>query len=507
MVRRGEVTIARTVEGSWHDALVPRADLLEETPGAPIMHADGSEVAVFAQAFGPFRSYRREVRRVDEVVTETITYQLVVPWFTWLFAVPVRRAVAHPSADQQGHWWAPPDRLSERQVSLLGLLAVATMIATFANTLFTQTSTFAADSFGVGSRALGAAGAVVRLGVVFSLPFAVLADRVGRRHAIVLLAWITPIASALGAITPNFGLLVASQTIARPLGIALAFIAGVAATEEMPRNSRAYALSVLAMAAGFGAGVAVMALKFCDFGSNGWRAVYVLSLVWLPVAVSLTRHLRETRRFETQHTVAPPLPRSRLLITCAVAMWSNLFIAASSYFQNNYLDKVRHYSGGGIALFTMLTVTPASIGLIVGGRMADLVGRRRLIAICTPTSTALLVMGFSVGGPLMWASALCGGLLAGMAYPALQVYRTELFPTGNRGMANAITTTVALFSGSIGILLVGLLRSLDWSYGSVMALLAVGQMIAVLIAWHFYPETAHLELEEINPDDPTITTR
>ena len=244
------------------------------------------------------------------------------------------------------------------------------------------------------------------------------------------------------------------------LGIALAFIAGVAAIEEMPRNSRAYALSVLAMAAGFGAGVAVVALRVCDTGPQGWRIVYVMALLWLPVSVSLSRHLRETRRFEKLHTVAPPLPRNRLALTCAVALTSNLFIAASSYFQNNYLDKVRHYSGGGIALFTTLTVTPASIGLIAGGRLADVVGRRRLIAWCTPASTALLVLGFWVGGPLMWLTALGGGILAGMAYPAMQVYRTELFPTGNRGVANAITTTTALVSGSVGILIVGVLRDL-----------------------------------------------
>lgn len=509
-MRRSETTIERVVDDAADIArsLEPRVDLLEETPGTPLEHADGSSVAVFAQAYGPFHTYRREVRVADSVCTETITYRLSVPWFTWLFAWPVRRTLRNRPADGASTgWWAPPDRLSERQVNLLGLLAVATMVATFANTLFTQTATFAADSFGANSRALGAAGAIVRLGVVISLPFAVMADRIGRRYTIVLLAWITPIISALGAIAPNFGTLVASQTIARPLGIALAFVAGVAATEEMPRNSRAYALSVLAMAAGFGAGVAVMALKFADIGPNGWRVVYVLALVWIPVAVSLGRHLRETRRFETQHDVAPPLPRRRLAATCAVALTSNLFIAASSYFQNNYLDKERHYSGGGIALFTILTVTPASVGLIAGGRLADQFGRRRLIAVCTPLSTALLVAGFSVGGSLMWLSALGGGLLAGMAYPAFQVYRTELFPTGNRGMANAITTTIALLSGSVGILVVGVLRDHGWSYGKVMALLSVGQLTAVAVAWIAYPETAHLQLEDINPEDPAISER
>ena len=54
----------------------------------------------------------------------------------------------------------------------------------------------------------------------------------------------------------------------------------------MPRSSRAYALSVLALAGGLGAGVAVVALRLADIGANGWRLIYLLSLVWLlPVIV------------------------------------------------------------------------------------------------------------------------------------------------------------------------------------------------------------------------------
>ena len=131
------------------------------------------------------------------------------------------------------------------------------MSAAFANTLFTQTANFAADAFGVGDRGQGIGGAIVRLGVLIALPFAVLADRVGRRRIIVLTAWLAPLFCAVGAFAPNFWLLVASQTIGRPLGIALALVATVAAAEEMPRNCRAYALSLLAMAAGLGAGIAV----------------------------------------------------------------------------------------------------------------------------------------------------------------------------------------------------------------------------------------------------------
>ena len=341
--------------------------------------------------------------------------------------------------------------------------------------------------------------------MVIALPFAVLADRVGRRRTIVLLAWLTPLFCALGALAPTFGMLVATQTVARPLGIALALLAGVAAAEDMPRNSRAYAVSVLAMSAGLGAGVAVASLRLADIGDDGWRFVYLLSLVWLPIAVSLSRHLTETRRFETVHPISPRLDRRRLALIASVALFANLFVAPASFFQNRYLDDIRGYSGGGIALFTLATGTPASLGLIVGGHLADAVGRRKLIAVCTPISTVCIVAAFFFAGPAMWAVSLAGGFMAAMAYPAFAVYRAELFPTGNRGTANGLVTATALLSGSVGILLVGSLRDRGAEFGPLIAALGVGQLLAAYIAVRHYPETAHLELEQLNPGDPLVS--
>jgi MFS family permease len=485
-------------------APTPRDDLLREARDTGT-GGDGT----FSQAHGPFRHYRRTLTTLDDgSVQETVEYRLHVPGWGWLFRYPIGRAVRTPrQPGANSPWWAPPDQLTARQAAALALLATAAMSSAFANTIFTQTATFAADSFGISDKGLGWAGAVVRVGVVIALPFAVLADRLGRRRTIVLLAWLTPICCSLGAIAPSFWMLTATQTVARPLGIALSMLAGVAAAEDMPKNSRAYALSVLAMAAGLGAGVAVAALRLTDLGAQGWRLVYVLSLLWLPVAVSLGRNLDETRRFETVHRISPRMNRRRLGLIALVALTSNLFIAPVSYFQNNYLDKVRGYSGGGIALFTLITATPASIGLILGGRWADVGGRRRVIAICTPISTALVVALYFSSGAAMWGMALAGGIIAAMSYPAFAVYRAEMFPTGNRSWANGLVTTVSLLSGSLGILLVGLLRDHGARYGTVMAVLAIGQLASALLAYRYYPESAHLELEQLNPEDPLVSER
>ncbi len=499
-----------TLTSVWADhspeaqlATHPRHDILTEARAE-----DGS----FLQAHGPFRRYRRTlVASLDGdagTVTETITYRLSIPWFGFLFALPMRHALRHRRPDgAPSPWWAPPDQLDERQARTLALLAMASVAATFANALFTQTANFAADTFGISNTGQSIGGAIVRLGVLFSLPFAVLADRLGRRRTIVLTAWLAPLLCALGTLAPNFWVLVATQTVGRPMGIALALLAAIAAAEDMPRNSRAYAVSVLAMAAGFGAGVAVAALKLADLGDEGWRLVYLLSLIWIPVAISLMRHLLETRRFETVHRIAPPLHRRRLLLVATVALASNIFVAPASFFQNRYLDDIRGYSAGGIALFTLTTGTPASLGLILGGRAADRFGRRALILVATPISTAFIVGGFATHGTAMWICSLMGGFSAALAFPAYAVYRAEMFPTGNRGRANGLITATALLSGSIGILLVGYLRDRGLSFGEVIGLVAIGQLVAAALAFRCYPETAHLELEQLNPEDPVISER
>jgi MFS family permease len=465
----------------------------------------------YEQLEGPFTAYRRDLERAGDKWTESTVYRWSLPWFAWLLALPIRLQLARrwsaPGHDRKRHepgrtpWWAPPDRLDPRQLDVLGLLAAASMSSAFINTLFTQTVNFAADDFGIGDTGVGVGGSIVRAGIVFALPVALLADRVGRRRVVTAVAVAAPLVSAAGAFAPNFSFLVATQTVGRPLGLALDFLVAVVAAEEMPRNSRAYAVSVLAMASGLGAGFAVMALPLTDLGESAWRFVYLIGLLWLTVAVSIARHLPETRRFERPHAIAPRIDRRRFTSLGAVALLSNVFVAPASLFQNGYLEDVRGFSGTTIAVFTLTTATPAGIGLILGGRSADLHGRRRVVAAALPLAAALVVVFYSVGGPLMWLSVFAAGVVGGVVYPALAVYRTELFPTGSRSLAAGLLTAAALAGGIAGLLGTGRLLDAGWPHGRVMVLLAAAQIVVVAIVLRWYPETAHRELEELNPVD------
>jgi len=490
----------------------PRRDLVLEqqvdaaridTPDRDPTDHDDSDGAryTFEQQHGPFRDYRRSVTRDGNRWIETTHYSLVLPWFRWLFAYPVRATLIRRGRPATSSWWLPPDVLSQRQVLVLGLLAAASMSSAFVNTVFTQTVPFAAADFGIGNRGIGIAGSVVRAGIILSLPAAILADRLGRRRVIAVTAWLAPLITALGALAPNFTILVITQAVGRPMGLALAFLVAVVAAEEMPRTCRAYAVSVMAMASGLGAGIAVMALPLADLSRGGWRLVFLVSIAWLVVAVDISRRLPETERFSQRPARTQRLDRFRFVLLAIVAISANLFVAPASFFQNVYLRELRGYSAALIAVFTVVTATPAAIGLILGGRMADQRGRRRLIALTLPLSTVFIVAAFSVPGAPMWLSAFAGGFLGSVAYPAMAVYRAELFPTGSRGKVAGLLSAVALLGGIVGLLVAGALLEGTWAFGQVMAVLGIGQFITVAVIMLGYPETARRSLEDLNPAD------
>lgn len=502
-MRGGGSTVTRV----WPDDPDVRRRL--EHARADLVTERRADDGTFHQLTGPFTGYERRLETGPEGIVERTRYRLAIPWFGWLFRLPVRAVIArrsHPPT--RGHatwhrtpWWAPPDQIDSRQALVLGLLAAASMSSAFINTLFTQTAQFAADDFGVDDFGFSVAGAVVRAGIVVALPFAVLADRMGRKRVIRLVAWAAPIVTALGALAPSFPLLVATQAIGRPLGLALDFLVAVVVAEEMPRNSRAYAVSVMAMASGLGAGIAVSALPLADLAQDSWRLVYLVTLIWLFVAVDISRRLPETVRYERPHVIAPPLHRRRFTTLAMVAVFANFFVAPASYFQNRYLREIRGFDAGMISLFTLTTATPAALGLVIGGRLADVRGRRHLIAVAIPVATILVVGSFVVDGAPMWFSAFGGGFVGGIAYPALAVYRAELFPTGNRGRAAGLLTASALLGGIGGILLVGSLLDRGGAYGEVIGIVSLGQLVVVAVVLLRFPETAHQELEALNPED------
>jgi len=404
--------------------------------------------------------------------------------------------------------FAAPEPLTSRQKTVLKLLWLASLPAAYVNTVFTQTVAYASSEFNISEQGQGLAAAIVRWGVVIAIPLAALADRIGRRKIIISLAWLAPLVISLGAFAPSFAVLVATQTVGRPLGISLTVFVLVFATEEMGTNTRAWALSILAVGSGVGAGSAVGAIPLAGISDTSWRLVYLIGIGWLAVAYVLTRSLPETTRFlalheeQIHHTdVETHIHRDRLWMQITVAVLTNVFVATASIFQSRYLKDVREYSALEISLFITITTIPATVGLVAGGRLADKVGRKIVAVATVPTGTMLYALSFTTHGVAMWFFAIVGGILLGISYPAMAVFRSELFPTAHRNMGSALIMVASLIGGSVGLIGAGVLLDNGMSYGRVMTTFALGPvLVAVLVALR-YPETAHLELETINPED------
>jgi MFS family permease len=509
-------SVTRTVDAAELDRLLtPRRDIVAERPASPADGEGGPDgdqdegdaapapaAARFVLDQGPLVHYERTVTVSGDSVTEEFDFRLPPGTWPFLLTWPFRHALRHPRADGRLPWWYPPQRPDPRGATVLGLLATLSLIVGYHGTLLTQTMTFAADEFGAGSAAQGDALASVRVGGALAIALGALADRRGRRLVLSLALLVCIGSTVLGALSPNLVVLAATQSVNRGAWAGASLLLAIIAAEEMPAGARAYALSLLAMSGALGAGVALWVLPVADLGVSAWRALYVLPLVFVPVVFRFGGLIPESRRFVRTHRNVPLAGHyARLVLIAGSSFLFNVFGAPQSQFRNEFLRDERGMSAALISLFVIVTSTPASIGLVVGGRLADTRGRRMVGATAVSLGTVLIALSFVVSGPGMWVAALVGGIVMAAVVPAITVYGPELFPTSLRGRTSGIISMTAMAGSIVGLTSAGRLEEAVGSFGGALAVLAIGPLLMAIVVLAWFPETARRELEDLNPED------
>lgn len=454
------------------------------------------EPGVYECADGPMRRYRR--------TGDTVEFALAVPFFAWLFVLPVKQQLRRQLREGTAAmpWWAPADRLDQRSATVLGALSGISILDGYLGTSITQTLTYVADGFGVeGDGPQGLTLAFVRIAILVALPIVALADRRGRRRLLLMCAFAGIACSVLTALTPSLALFAVTQTAGRGFTTALSILTVVVAAEEMPAGARAFAASVTSMSSALGAGLCVMVLPLADIGDDGWRLIFVLPILGIPLVRAVGRHLPESKRFVATHAATPHARRDRLRLLAVAAFLIQIFAAPVSQLQNEFLRDERDFSAATISIFTILTSTPAGLAVLAGGHLAEVRGRRAVAAVGLAGSSVLLAAMYLADGPAMWALSLGGTMLAGMTVPALRVYGPELFPTGLRAGTGGLLVLAGVLGSAAGVLSAGLLSDALGGLGRAMALLAIGPLVVTALILTRYPETAHLELEDLNPED------
>ena len=489
--------------------VTPRDDVVLEQLADDDDRSNGAGQAQhLTQAEGPFEHYDRRVEPLaDGTVRETVDFAL--PPGTWrpLLNLAVKGSLRRPAKAGRMPWWAPTQRLDARSAQVLGLCASLAIVTGYVGTLLSQTMTFAADEFHIGNTAQGNVLAAARVGGVLAVGLTALADRKGRRRLLQATLLICIGSNLLGAVTPNLLGLAVSQIVNRGAWAAAAILLGIIVAEEMPAGARAYAVSLLAMTGALGAGVALWVLPVADLGVRAWRILYVVPLLMLPLVLTGCRRLPESRRFERPHlSLSLRDHAGRLALLAGSAFLLNVFMGPVTQFRAEFLRDERGFSAAGVALFAALTSTPAGIGIVVGGRLADTHGRRVVGAVATAVGTALIATQFGLSGPTMWAAATTGAIIFAAHVPAVTVYGPELFPTSLRGRANGILSLTAMGGSVVGLLAAGRMADAFDSFAPAMLILAAAPLAMAFLIITRYPETAKRELEDLNPDDRAVVS-
>jgi MFS family permease len=415
--------------------------------------------------------------------------------------------LARIGPDTHVPFWFPPDQLDQRAVVALSRLATLGFVLGYTTILISQTITYAAEEFGANKSAQGIALASVRADVLIALPLAFLADRRGRRWLAVNGTIAACALSAAGALAPNLLGLTMAQVFARGATNACLVITGVMLAEEMPAGARAWATSLVTMAGAVGGGLCVLLLPVADISRGSWRALYVLPLVFIPLVARAARDLRETHRYEVHAQRQRPAHlwqvflthRGRFLLIAGSGLLLALFTTPASQFQNEFLRTERHFNGAEISLFVTLTSIPGAIGIFVGGRLAER-GRRAVGAFAIFVGSAATVLQFHSYGALLYAWSIVASIVGAAAVPALAVYGAELFPTEARGAANGGIGFASRVGSVIGLVVAGQLGD-RIGLSRAFTYLAVGPLLLTVLILVAYPETAHRELEDLNPED------
>ena len=515
----------------------PTGTVISEPDAAPEPPTPGPRApeAVFRATGGPFAHYRRTVevlerRNEDCVVRQRISYRLSVPVWGWFLTPLANRELRRPRSDGTQPVWAPAERLDPRSGQVLGVLCLLAVVAGYLGTLLSQTITFAFDEFDAGLATQGNTLAAVRVGVLIALALVFLADRRGRRPVLLFSATAGCLIAAAGAVSVGVWSYGASQMVSRSLSTAMFVLLVVISAEEVPAGSRAYAVSVLTLAAGLGSGMVVWLLPLADLGLRAWRILFLAPLLALPLLVFCARRLPESRRFqggqkrpEESASRGPPVVtgrtdrsvtggraerrtrRARRLTLLGIgALLFSMFSAPASQFLNEFLRSERAFSASDITVFQLSINTPAAIGVLIGGRFSDVRGRRRIAAVGLVAAAVFIVLRYAQDGWPMWMWGVLAGIFGAATVPVMGAFGGELFGTSSRARSNGQITVLGVLGSVIGLQIVGRFTDAGGDFWHVFAMVGGAPLALALLVLLRFPETASRALEDLNPEDQNL---
>jgi MFS family permease len=390
----------------------------------------------------------------------------------------------------------PPVRSDVRIVVLTSVMAYVQGYA------FAQASNnvpFIRQSLGESAAQMSLLLAITRMGAIAAVVLSLFGDRGGRRRILLVSYTVMVLASAATATSSSAVLFTMWQSIVRMAGSAMSVVAMVMLAEVLQPGLRAYGIAIFGAAASFGAGSALVIVPINDLGPGMWRVLFALTLAGLAVLPALIRRVGESPLFEIgapRSALWEPMVGSARRRFWPIAVLSFLAAAfsavASSFAMERLVDNIGLPTGAAV-LVLAVGGTVGGIGFLVGGRLADVWGRRPTAVVALLSAGVGGVGMFRLEEPgLLIVAAALSGFGAFAFVPALGALRNEVFPTRMRATAvtwlnsaGVIGAVSGLAAGKYLIGSLGLSATVTW--------LSIGMLVAALLVV-LVPETRGLAL-------------
>lgn len=351
----------------------------------------------------------------------------------------------------------PPRPLERREWGALALFAVIALVQGWTGAVITHVLPFVQRDYAMSDRAVFDLMTTIRVASLGAIAFSWWGDHRGRRIPLLVGVALLPAANLAAAFVDGPGAIAATQAAARIGAIAIGALALVVLVEEVGDAVRGYAVGIYALVGSAGTGLGLL-LRPLGSEGDGWRLLFALSALPLLTFPLMVRRLRESRAFvrrEHRPALLTVLRRGharRFWPMAGLAFAVSAFTSPAANLALLRLEQDLGWSAGGASLLLAVTAAPGVVlGVLIGGRMADVLGRR-------PTEALAIICG--VGGGVAFY-LLDGGLSMGLGIfvsnlgafafgPAFAAHRAELFPTGVRATAGAWIVNASILGGIAG---------------------------------------------------------
>ncbi|WP_427919189.1 MFS transporter [Streptomyces sp. cg40] len=358
--------------------------------------------------------------------------------------------------------------------------------------------------------------AVFLLGWGLSFIWGPIADRYGRRPAMIGSILTFSVFTALAGAAPNIWIFMACRFLAA-VGVGGEWaLAGTAVAESVPERLRVRLGGLLHSATYLGA-ILTGVLYLAAGHALGWRGMFLIGLAPALLVLFLRLGVKEPERFETHRrqttgetgqgstslwaplrTILRPPYRTRtwvnllLLVVCAMGLWAGATFGATA------VTTMAHATGRGDATrlasqITLLGAVSTMIGCWCVPSLARRLGRRGALVLLYLLMVIGIAGSYAYAYPrnditafFLFAPVLGFG---GANFAVFTIWLPEQYPTHIRATAFAFTTTLSRWAAAGGTLLIAYGISVTHSLALPLALTAVPFLAGILLT-RLVPDTA-----------------